>query len=211
MKVVGCAVAVLLFSMSPALADCKSEVDGAFSKLREGKTFRLTTTINSPQGKLNMQVDYVLPDKMHQRVRLGESPAEMETIAIGEKVWSNQGQGWQEVPKNFADEIVKQIKQTVAEPTQSKVDYACLGEKEFEGKVYKAYSANLPVPEQAKNEAPAKPTVQTLYVDRESGLPARNIVAAIEAPDARLFDGTFSQPQGVDIKEPSVAPPAPNQ
>jgi hypothetical protein len=210
-KVVGCAVALVLMWVSPAVADCKSEVDDAFAKLRQGKSFRLTTKIVNPQGTLNMQVDYALPDRMHQRVRLGESPAEMETVAIGEKVWSNQGQGWAEVPKSFADEIVKQIKQTVAEPAQSKIDYGCLGDKEFEGKVYKAYAAKLPPPEQAKNDAPVKATVQTLYVDRDSGLPARNIVAAVDTPDARLFDGTFSTPEGIDIKEPSVAPPVPNQ
>lgn len=202
---------VMATATPAAAADCKAEVDNAFTKLREAKSFRLTTKIVNPQGTLNMQVDYNLPDRMHQRIKLGDSPAEMETIAVGEKVWSNQGQGWAEVPKNFADEIVKQIKQTVAEPSKSKVDYSCLGDKEFEGKTYAAYTATLPLEEQSKTEAPKTANVQTLYVDKTTGLPARNIVAATDSPDKRLFDGTFATLDGVDIKEPSVDKPVPNQ
>lgn len=213
MKTWICAVALstMMVSVTTAQADCKAEVDGAFAKLRETKSFRLTTKISNPQGNLNMQVDYNLPDRMHQRVKLGDSPAEMETIAIGEKVWSNQGQGWAEVPKNFADEIAKQLKASVAEPSKSKVDYQCLGDKEFEGKTYVAYSATLPMEEQAKNEGPAKANVQTLYIDKASGMPARNVVANAGAPDKFVFDGTFSKPDGIDIKEPSVDKPVPNQ
>lgn len=206
----GAALIVSLLG-SPAWADCKTDVDGAFVKLREAKSFRLTTKIVNPQGTLNMQVDYILPDRMHQRVRLGDSPAEMETVAIGEKVWSNQGQGWAEVPKNFADEIAKQLKSSVAEPSKSKVDYTCLGDKEFEGKTYAAYSAKLPQPEQAKGDAAQKDNVQTLYVDKATGLPARNVVAQADAPDKYLFDGTFSRPDGIEIKEPSMEKPVPNQ
>lgn len=205
-----CAIALLLASGSLARADCQSEVDGAFAKLRESKEFRLATKIVSPQGTLAMQVDYILPDRMHQRVKVGDSPAEMETIAIGEKVWSNQGQGWAEVPKNFADEIAKQLKQSVAEPSKSKIDYSCLGEKEFEGKTYLAYAATLPTEEAAKNEAAPKANVQTLYIDKATGLPARNVVAQADTPDKRLFDGTFSKPSGIEIKEPSTDKPVPN-
>lgn len=206
------AMGLMLGITSPAIAaDCKAEVDGAFTKLRETKDFRLTTKIVGPQGTLSMQVDYQLPDRMHQRVKLGDSPAEMETIAIGEKVWSNQGQGWAEVPKNFADEITKQLKQSVADPSKSKVDYNCLGDKDLDGKTYAAYAANLPVEEQAKNEAPVRANVQTLYVDKTTGLPVRNIVAQVDAPDKRLFDGTFSKPDALDIKEPSTDKPVPNQ
>jgi hypothetical protein len=192
-----------------AQADCKSEVDQAFSKLRGGKGFRLETRIvNEQQGALTMTVDYLLPDRMHQSVKLGDSPQKMETIAIGEKVWSNQGQGWSEVPKNFAEVISKQLKETVAEPSKSKIDYECLGEKTFEGKPYLAYKANLPAAaeEQAKGDAakasPEQPNVQTLYVDKETGLPARNVVTKGES-ETRLFDGTFSTPADIAIKEPS--------
>lgn len=200
------AALTILALCCPAQADCKAEVDEAFSKLRGSKGFRLETKIvNEKQGSLTMTVDYQLPDRMHQRVSLGDSPQKMETIAIGDKVWSNQGQGWSEVPAHFAEVIAKQLKETVAEPSKSKIDYECLGEATFEGKPYLAYKAALPAaPDEAvkgDKEAPADANVQTLYIDKASGLPARNVVTKAGS-DKRLFDGTFSTPSDIVINAP---------
>ena len=205
MRILVAALTVLALCC-PAQADCKAEVDEAFSKLRGSKGFRLETKIvNEKQGSLTMTVDYQLPDRMHQRVSLGDSPQKMETIAIGDKVWSNQGQGWSEVPANFAEVITKQLKETVAEPSKSKIDYECLGEATFEGKAYLAYKASLPAaPDEAvkgDKEAPAAANVQTLYIDKASGLPARNVVTKAGS-DKRLFDGTFSTPTDIVINAP---------
>jgi hypothetical protein len=191
-----------------AHADCKAEVDQAFSKLRGSKGFRLETKIvNEQQGTLTMTVDYQLPDRMHQRVSLGDSSQKMETIAIGSKVWSNQGQGWSEVPANFAEVIAKQLKETVAEPSKSTLAYECLGEATFEGKPYVAYKAVLPPAaeeavkgDKAKSADPAN--IQTLYIDKASGLPARNVVTKGDGSDKRLFDGTFSTPPDITINAP---------
>lgn len=191
-----------------ANAGCKEEVDRAFAKLRGSKGFRLETRIvNEQQGSLTMTVDYLLPDRMHQRVSLGDAPSKMETIAIGGKVWSNQGQGWSEVPANFAEVIARQLKESVAEPSKSKVDYQCLGETTFEGKSYLAYKATLPAvaDERTKGEAEKAAeaaNLQTLYIDKESGLPVRNIVTKGDGSEKRLFDGTFSMPPDIVINAP---------
>jgi len=206
-----CLVTAALIAIMPcggAYADCKAEVDQAFSKLRESKAFRLETKIvNDQQGTLTMTVDYQLPDRMHQRISLGDSPQTMETIAIGSKVWSNQGQGWSEVPANFAEAISQQLKESVAEPSKSKLAYECLGETTFEGKPYLAYKAVLPpVAEEAVKANPASPAetagTQTLYVDKVSGLPVRNVVTKDDGSDKRLFDGTFSLPADLRIEAP---------
>lgn len=205
----GVLVAGLLLGLAgEAGADCKAEVDQAFSKLRGMKGFRLETRIvNEQQGSLSMTVDYLLPDRMHQRVSLGDSPARMETIAIGSKVWSNQGQGWSEVPANFAEVITRQLKETVAEPSKSELAYECLGETTFEGKPYLAYKTMLPpaADEKAKGApktAAGPANVQTLYIDKETGLPARNVVTKGDGSDKRLFDGTFSMPADITINAP---------
>lgn len=203
------AVGLVWASGGVSAADCKLEVDQAFSKLRGSKGFRLETKIvNEQQGTLHMTVDYQLPDRMHQRVALGDQAAQkMETIAIGSKVWSNQGQGWSEVPANFAEVIAKQLKESVAEPSKSKLEYECLGEQTFEGKPYLAYKALLPpaAEEQAKGET-SKPAeaanVQTVYIDKQSGLPVRNVVTKGASSDTRLFDGTFSTPEDIVINAP---------
>jgi outer membrane lipoprotein-sorting protein len=201
------AALIALASCGHAHADCKAEVDQAFSKLRGSKGFRLETTIvHEQQGTLHMTVDYQLPDRMHQRVSLGESPAKMETIAIGDKVWSNQGQGWSEVPANFAQVIAQQLKETVAEPSKSKIEYECLGEATFEGKPYLAYKATLPAAEETakgQTEKSAGATnIQTLYIDKASGLPVRNVVTKGDGSNKRLFDGTFSTPDDITINAP---------
>ncbi len=202
------AVLALLAHLAPAHADCKAEVDQAFSKLRGSKGFRLETKIvNEHQGSLSMTVDYQLPDRMHQRVALGDSPQRMETIAIGNKVWSNQGQGWSEVPANFAEVITKQLRDTVAEPSKSTLAYECLGEATFEGKSYLAYKATLPpAADEAVKGDKANPAgaanIQTLYIDKTSGLPVRNVVTKGDSSDKRLFDGTFSTPHDIIINAP---------
>jgi len=207
-----CLAAAALIAIAPCgpayAADCKAEVDHAFSKLRESEGFRLETKIvNEQQGTLTMTVDYQLPDRMHQRISLGDSPQTMETIAIGNKVWSNQGQGWSEVPANFAEAISQQLKESVAEPSKSKLAYECLGETTFEGKPYLAYKAVLPpIAEEAVKGTQAKPAetagTQTLYVDKVSGLPVRNVVTKDDGSNKRLFDGTFSTPADLRIEAP---------
>lgn len=198
--------AVLVAAMPADLrADCTAEVDQAFTKLRANPAFRVETVIvDERQGKLTMTVDYQLPDRMHQRVSLGHSPQSMETIVVGGKVWSNQGQGWSAVPANFADAITQQLKESVAEPSKSNLTYQCLGETTFEGKTYVAYKAVLPEVEEKVNGAtPPVAKIQTLYLDKVSGLPERNIVTKDNESDMRLFDGTFSIPGDIAINAPS--------
>ena len=98
------AFAVLTITAGTAAADCTSEVNDAFAKLRKSAAFRMETKITNPQGTLTMSNDYVLPDRMHQTVSMGgDGPQAMQMILVGGKAWSNQGNaGWAEVPEKFA-------------------------------------------------------------------------------------------------------------
>jgi hypothetical protein len=141
----------------------------------------------------------------------------MEMILIGDKAWSNHGEGWAPLPPQFAEQVAKQMKETVAEPPKDASSYECLGDVEFEGKTYAAYRAARPAkkddkkadtveaePEgEDKADASADtPNVQTVYIDKETGLPARNIVTPKQDPEKRLFDGTFSLRDGLTIDPP---------
>lgn len=206
MKIALALIGLTVGLASPAFADCKQDVDKAFEKLRNGKTFRQETKIiDDAKGTLSMKVDYILPDKMSQSVSMGNSAMMMETIVTEGKVYSNNGQGWAEVPEKFATAIVEQLK-AVAEPPKNNLAYECLGDKEFEGKTYAAYSAKLPGSEEASKDAKdAKPAnLQTVYIDKATGLPVRNIVTKESDPGKRLFDGAFSVPEGLEIKAPDV-------
>ena len=199
-----------------AFADvsCKDQVDAAFAKLREAGKFRLDTTIKNKDGMLKMQADYVLPDRMHQTVTLGGEGAAMEMIVVGKKAWSNQGGGWAELPEAFAQTVANQIKDTVADSPKVSTEYKCLGDKEFEGKTYALYQGVLamPLPSDAKDKGPrvkalSAPNLQNVYVDKATGLPARNIVTPVTEPESRVFDGTFTIVKELSIEPPKVVLP----
>lgn len=195
--------AYLLSAATAAAADCTAEVNDAFDKLRKLPAFSMQTKITNDQGTLTMSNDYVLPDRMHQRVSVSTSgPGEMEMILIGDKAWSNQGNaGWAPLPPDFAAQIAKQMKETVISPPKDKGEYECLGDVAFEGKTYRAYRTKR-VPEAPAGKEAAEPSIQTVYVDKDTGLPARNIVASEKDPKKLLFDGTFSLRDGLKIEAP---------
>jgi hypothetical protein len=210
MRTLYLSLAILTLNAGAAYADCTSEVNDAFAKLRKSSAFRMETKITNPQGTLTMSNDYVLPDRMHQTVSMGGdgAPGAMEMILIGGKAWSNQGNaGWAEVPEKFASTIAKQMKETVVEPPKDESQFECLGEVSFEGKTYAAYRAKRG-PNKAEGGA-ATPAgdaknVQMVYIDKALGVPVRNIVTPETDPNKRLFDGTFSLRAGLKIEPPKL-------
>jgi hypothetical protein len=198
------ALGILLAATLPAAADCQSEVNAAFDKLRQSRAFRVRTTIVNENGSLKMTVDYVLPDRMHQKVSVSSGAGPVELIVIGGRAWSNNGQGWAEMPTTFAEHVAGQIKQSIVEPPLETASFACLGDKELEGKAYAAYRAVIAVATGQSGPGASRSSLQTVYVDKATGLPERNIVTADSGSDERLFDGTFSFPQELSI-EPPVA------
>lgn len=193
---------------------CTKSVNDAFAKLKAQQAFRLETTIKNADGVLNLRVDYVLPDRMHQTVTMGKDGPPMELIVIGSNAWSNQGSGWVQLPENFAQTVAKQMQDTLASGTSAGIEYKCLGSQNLDGKPLTAFQGALPmpIPDDGKERGPrvaalSVPKVQKVYIDDASGLPIRNIVTAATDPDKRLFDGTFSIAKGVVIEVPKVAEP----
>jgi hypothetical protein len=204
------ALGAVLSTSAAAYADCSSEVSDAFAKLRKSAAFSMETKITNEQGTLTMSNDYVLPDRMHQRVSLSTGDAgTMEMILIGYKAWSNHGQGWVPLPPDFAAKVATQMKETVAEPPKDESKFTCLGEVELEGKTYTAYQAERPAGAAgapgtgASPPASDKPNLQTVYVDKATGLPARNIVTPKDDAKKRLFDGSFAVRDGLKIEAPN--------
>jgi hypothetical protein len=210
-------IALFLSLLSgPALAElsCKEQVDNAFAKLRDAKKFRLNTTITNKDGTLKMEAEYVLPDRMHQTITLGGEGPAMQMIVVGKKAWSNQGNGWVVLPDQFANTVAIQIQESVANAPKVSTEYKCAGDTEFEGKTYALYQGVLamPLPADAKEKGPrvsavSAPKQQSVYVDKTTGLPVRNIVTPVTDPKNRLFDGTFTVMKDLDIKAPSSIVP----
>jgi hypothetical protein len=211
MRIAPLALGAYLLSVVGAFADCTSDVNDAFAKLRKTGAFSMETKIANEQGTLTMSNDYVLPDRMHQRVSLSTGGGTMEMILVGDRAWSNHGQGWVPLPPEFAVKVAKQMKETVAEAPKDDSEFTCVGEVEFEGKKYVAYqaarSAGVAGPGAGTQgdvaPGPDAPNVQTVYVDKASGLPVRNVVTPKSEPQKRLFDGTFALRKDLKIEAPN--------
>ena len=89
-----------------------------------------------------------------------------------------------------------------------------MGDKEFEGKTYTLYQGILAMPlsPDAKDKGPrvsavSVPNQQNVYIDKETGLPVRNIVTPVTEPEKRLFDGKFTVLKDLSVDPPKVVLP----
>lgn len=205
MRNIALALSALALTSASAAADCTSEVNDAFAKLRKSAAFRMETKIANSAGTLSMSNDYVLPNRMHQSVTIETgAPGKMEMILVDGKAWSNQANaGWAEVPADFANKIAKQMQETVVDAPKDESKYECLGDVTLDGKTYTGYRT---VRDQQKTDGSngTEKAIQTVYVDKDLGIPARNIVTLEKAPDKRIFDGTFSLQEGLKIEPPKL-------
>ena len=78
---------------------CRDEVSTALQKLRKSSWFRMETNMITENGPTKMTIDYVLPDRMHQKVTVTATNAVQETILVGQTAWGRDGKGWQVLPQ----------------------------------------------------------------------------------------------------------------
>ncbi len=204
------ALAGLALLSVPAFATCKEEVAAAFEKQRKAQSFRMVTNMVSEQGPLEMTVDYILPNRMHQTVKVATNPAGVETILIFDRAWTSEGKGWTPVPAEFVDELTTQMNETVLKPPSDLIDYACLGKVTVDGKEYFAYRGEEDKSKKIPGTPQADPPVRMLYVDPETGLPARNIAAIASRIDKPFFKTVYTYPKDIAIEPPpSASSPSP--
>src|SRR5436190_1845114 len=86
----------LMIAVGPAAhAACKDEVASALERQRKTSGFRMQTWMLSEQGKVDMTVDYMLPNRMRQVITSTTDPKPVETIVVGKDAWSRQeGEPW---------------------------------------------------------------------------------------------------------------------
>lgn len=195
---VALALAATGLSTAPALADCKQEVADAFEKQRKSSAFRLETRMLSERGPVTMTVDYLLPDRMHQKVKAVIDPAATETILVGKRAWVSAGKGWQELPMEDALSLSEELAKTVVKSGGEQPVFDCLGYVELEGRKLNAYEA------MKDKTAPPDQPVRMVYVDPVTGLPARSIVAQKDKLDRPFFRQDYSYPQDIKIEPPEA-------
>jgi hypothetical protein len=183
----------------PAAADCSKEVADALAKQRTVSAMRQKTRMITERGPVDMTVDYLLPDRMHQTVKALVDPAATETILVGNRGWVSNGAGWQVLPLEQSSELAEEVRKAVIEEPKQMNRYECLGKVEVEGRSLTAYRAV-----QEKTGAPAT-TVGTFYVDPVTGLPVRSVMSPPDKPERVFFKQDVTYPQDLKIEPPADA------
>lgn len=189
----------------PNANPCADEVAAALQKLRNSSWFRMESRMITENGLTDMTVDYVLPDRMHQKVTVVGQPVTQEVILIGEQSWSNEGEGWRVLPKDITDQLITQMKDNVLTEQKEVGKYACKGRMQLDGKDVMAYKLEDEPPEDSKgtkNEA-----FRMFYVDSMTGLPVLNAIVSPGREDKPLFKTSYSFPIDLKVEAPKDAKP----
>lgn len=199
---------------APALADCKEEVLAAIDKQRKAPAFRMETNMVSEQGPVKMVVDYQPPDRMRQLVTVAVDPKPVETILVGGKAWSKDGDAWTELAPDIAAEMVTQLDETLGDDRGTIGTVACLGSTAIDGQELTAYRVENdaqvgPVDKSPDAADKAKAALadegralRMFYLDPKTGLPMRSIFARANKLDKPIFKAVYSYPAGIKIDAP---------
>lgn len=189
----------------PNANPCGEEVAAALQKLRNSSWFRMETRMITENGLTDMTVDYVLPDRMHQKVNVVGQPLTQEVILVGNQAFSNEGDGWRILPQDITDQLITQMKDNVLTEQKEVGKYSCKGRVQVDGKDVLSYKLEDEPPEDSKgtkNEA-----YRLFYVDAMTGLPVRNAIVAPGREDKPLFKTSYSFPLDLKIEAPKDAKP----
>lgn len=192
---------IALLVPATAHADCNAEVNAAFEKQRKSGSFRMASTLVNERGLVQMTVEYVLPNKLHQVSKTLTDPNASEIILIGNQAWSSNGEGWKVMPDELAEQLRDQMQQTVVDPPKDPLHYTCGLDAELNGRPMKLYEGTER--DKKGNKAEGLP-VRRLYIDAESGLPVRNEVAPVGKPDRPFFTANYTYPEAITIEPPAI-------
>lgn len=180
---------------------CREEVAQALQKLRKSSWFRMTTSMITENGPTSMQVDYVLPDKMHQKVSVPATQQTSEMILVGEQGWSkNNTEPWKALPHEIVQDLKTQLYQTVIEQQTDVGNYSCKGRTQFDGKEVLSYKLE---DEPSKDStAPRNEAFRMFYVDAVTGLPVSNALIVPGRETKPLFKASYAFPVDITIEAP---------
>lgn len=210
------AATLTLATSMPALADCKEEVLAALEKQRKAASFRMETNMVSEQGPVKMTVEYQPPDKMRQLVTVAINPKPVETILVGGKAWSKDGDAWAELSPGITGEMVTQLDETLGDDKGTIGTVACLGSTAIDGADLTAYRVENDAQVGPEDRSPdAKEKARTaladegrplrmFYIDPKTGLPMLSVFARANKLDKPIFKAVYTYPADIKIEAPAV-------
>lgn len=123
---------LLIATATPALADCKAELDAVF-KAQLATPYRTEMSVQSNGQPMKVTAEVIYPDSFHIK-----SDA-METVMVKKKAWMKMGGKWQAMPAETAAMMAQMIETGVSKGVAGVRDVECLGNQPFEGTAYEAY------------------------------------------------------------------------
>ena len=179
---------------------CRDEVSNALQKLRKTSWFRMNTSMITENGPVKMEIDYVLPDKMHQRVTQTLTNQTSEIVLVGDEAWANEGKGWQTLSNELTQQLKAQMYENVVEQQADIGNYACKGKATIEGRDAMAYKLEGEVLKDST--APKNEAFRMFYVDAVTGMPLSNALLAPGREATPLFKATYAYPVDMKIEVP---------
>jgi hypothetical protein len=204
------AAAIGVFAPGAALADCSTEVALAVTAQGKQKFLRKETNMITEAGPAKMVVEYATPDRMRQVVTPLTEGKPVESIVVGDKAWTNNGDGWKQAPEGETAALVQYMIKSIAQVYQEVGKFECVGTETIDGRELRGYRGldedPPPIPGQDPAKKPPPRTkneaVRMVYLDPATGLPARSILAKAGALDKPLFKEVYTYPEKIDIEPP---------
>lgn len=160
----------------------------------------MNTQMITENGPTSMQIDYVLPDRMHQTVTEKLTNKTTELILVGNHAWSKQDGGWKPVPQQIAAQLREQMDDMVVKQQTDVGSYACKGRTQLDGRDVLSYKLDSE-PEKGSSTAQNQ-AFRMFYVDALTGLPASNALLAPGHEDKPIFKTTYTFPIDMKIEAP---------
>ena len=210
----GAAAAVVALAATPAFADCSAEVVKAFETQSAKKFVRKETDMLTENGPVKMTLEFQLPDRMRQTVKALVDEKATQTIVIGLRAWTQDGDEWFELPPQAAEQVVEFMKKSVALSGDDMGRFECQGTEAVDGKQLRSYRGldeepkgadGKPVPAGDKTNVPNE-AVRKVYVDPETGLPARTTYGRKDPATKPIYKEVYTFPETILIEAPAVKP-----
>jgi hypothetical protein len=210
----GAAAAAVALAASPAFADCSGEVVKAFETQATKKFVRKETDMLTEQGPVKMTLEFMLPDRMRQTVKALIDEKATQTIVIGLRAWTQDGEEWFELPPQAAEQVVDFMKKSVALSGDDMGRFECQGTESVDGKQLRAYRGlaeevkgpdGKAVDKKDVNSAPNE-AVRLVFVDPDTGLPARTTYGRKDPATKPIYKEVYTFPETISIEAPAVKP-----
>lgn len=190
-----------------AFADCSQEVALGVNSQGKQKFIRKETSMISERGPVKMVVEYATPDRMRQVLTPLTEGQAVESVVVGDKAWTNSGDGWKESPPNEAEQLVTFMIRSIAQVYQEVGRFECMGTEMVDGLEVRAYRGIDEAPPTIPGKESQKPkneAVRIVYLDAKTGLPARSILARQGFLDKPIFKEVYTYPEKIEIEAPKV-------